>query len=92
MNHQEPDSSKQARASIPPPYSTRSCVRTVSQPLTGPSPYVEHRRVYTQQAQEQLGATKCGKGSVCPWQPRPQEGYVAIQTVESLMGLEDTHQ
>ena len=33
----------------------------------------------TQQAQAQIGATKCGKGSACPWQPRPQEGYVAIQ-------------
>ncbi len=54
--------------------------------------YVEHRRVDTQQAQEQIGATKCGKGSVCQWQPHPQEGYVAIQTSESHMGLADTHQ
>jgi hypothetical protein len=39
-NHQEPDSSKQARASIPPPNATRSCARAMSQDyaLTGPSP------------------------------------------------------
>jgi hypothetical protein len=49
-------------------------------------------RVDTQQDQEQIGATKRGKGSVCPWQPRPQEGYVDIQTSESRMGLADTHQ
>ena len=30
-NHQEPDSSKQARASIPPPNATRSRVRAMSQ-------------------------------------------------------------
>ena len=54
--------------------------------------YVEHRRVDTQQAQSQIGATKCGKGSACPWQPRPQEGYVAIQAAESHVGLADTHQ
>ena len=44
--------------------------------------YVEHCRVDTQQAQEQIGATKCGKGSACPCQPRPQKGYVDIQTSE----------
>ena len=54
--------------------------------------YVEHRRVDTQQAQAQIGATKCGKGSACSWQPRPQEGYVAIQAAESHVGLADTHQ
>ena len=54
--------------------------------------YVEHRRVDTQQAQAQIGATKCGKGIACPWQPRPQEGYVAIQAAESHVGLADTHQ
>jgi hypothetical protein len=54
--------------------------------------YVEHRRVDTQQAQERIGTTKCGKDSACPWQPRPQEDYVVIQTAESLMGLVDTHQ
>ncbi len=54
--------------------------------------FVDHRRVDTQQAQEQIGATKCGKDSACPWQPRPQEGYVAIQTAESRMGLTDTYQ
>jgi hypothetical protein len=39
-NHQESDSSKQARASIPPPNTTRSCVSVMNQdyPLTGPSP------------------------------------------------------
>jgi hypothetical protein len=41
--------------------------------------YEDHRRVDTQQAQEQIGATKCRKGSVFPWQPRPQEGYFDIQ-------------
>jgi len=54
--------------------------------------HVEHRRVDTQQAQEQIDATKCRKGSACPWQPRPQEGYFAIQRAESRMGLVDTHQ
>jgi hypothetical protein len=44
--------------------------------------YVEYRRVDTQQVQEQIGATKCGKGSECPWQPHPQEDYVAIQEAE----------
>jgi hypothetical protein len=51
-----------------------------------------HRRVDTQQAQAQIGATKCGKGSTCPWQPRPQEGNVVIQAAESHVGLADTHQ
>jgi len=39
-NHQETDSSKQARASIPPPNATRSSARAMSQdyPFTGPSP------------------------------------------------------
>jgi hypothetical protein len=53
--------------------------------------YVEHRRVDTQQAQEQIGTTKYRTGSACPWQPRPQEGYFAIQRAESRMGLTDTH-
>jgi hypothetical protein len=44
--------------------------------------YVEHRGVDTQQVQDQIGATKCKKGSACPWQPRPQEGYFAIQRAE----------
>jgi hypothetical protein len=39
------------------------------------------------QVQEQIGTTKCGKNSSCPWQHRPQEGYVDIQTAESRMGL-----
>jgi hypothetical protein len=41
-NHQESDSSKQAKANIPPPNATRSRTRTMSQdyPLTGPSPGV----------------------------------------------------
>ncbi len=41
-----------------------------------------------QQAQAQIGATKCGKGSECPWQPRPQEGYVAIQAAEVTWDLQ----
>ena len=53
--------------------------------------YVEHRGVDTQQAQEQIGATKCRKGSACPWQPRPQEDYFPIQRAESRMRLADTH-
>ena len=52
--------------------------------------YVEHRGVDTRQAQEQIGATKCRKGSACPWQPRPQEGYFTIQRPESRIGLADT--
>ncbi len=44
----------------------------------------------TQQVEAQIGATKCGKGSMCPWQPRPQEDYVVIQVAESHMGLTDT--
>ncbi len=32
--------------------------------------YVENRGVDTQQTQEQIGATKCRKGSAWPWQPR----------------------
>ena len=36
--------------------------------------------------------TDCRKGSTCPWQPRPQEGYVPVQTAESSMGVTDTHQ
>ena len=54
--------------------------------------YVEHRRVDTQQVQEPIDLVKCGESCSCPWQPRPQEGYVDIQTAESRMGLEDTHQ
>ena len=46
----------------------------------------------TQQAQEPIGAAKCGESCSCPWQPRPQEGYSPIQTAESRMGLADTHQ
>ena len=42
--------------------------------------YVEHRRVDTQQPQEQIDTTKCRKSCSCPWQPRSQEGYVVIQT------------
>jgi hypothetical protein len=30
--------------------------------------YVEHRRVDTQQTQEQIGTTNCGKRCSCPWQ------------------------
>ena len=54
--------------------------------------HVEHRRVDTQQAQEPIVAAKCGESCSCPWQPRPQEGYVPIQTEESRMGLADTYQ
>ena len=54
--------------------------------------YVEYRRVDTQQAQEPIVAAKCGESCSCPWQPRPQEGYAAIQPTESRMGLTDTHQ
>ena len=54
--------------------------------------YVEHCRVDTQQEQEPIVAAKCGESCSCPWQPRPQEGYVPIQTEESRMGLADTHQ
>ena len=54
--------------------------------------YVEHRRVDTQQAQEPIGAAKCGESCSCPWQPRPQIGYSTFQTAESRMGLADTHQ
>ena len=54
--------------------------------------YVEHRRVDTQQAQAQIGATKCRKNYTCPSQPRPQEGYAGIQAGESCMGLADKHQ
>jgi len=54
--------------------------------------YVEHCRVDTQQAQEPIGAAKCWESCSCPWQPRPQEGYAAIQGTESRMGLADTHQ
>ena len=54
--------------------------------------YVDHRRVDTQQAQEPIVAAKCGESCSCPWQPRPQEGYVAIQAAESRVGLVDTHQ
>ena len=54
--------------------------------------YVEHRRVDTQQAQEQIGTDKCGKHCSCPCQPRPLEGYPVIQTGESCMGLADKHQ
>jgi hypothetical protein len=53
--------------------------------------HVEHRRVDTQQAKEQIGETKYRMGSACPWQTRPQEGYFAIQRAESRMGLADTH-
>ena len=53
--------------------------------------YLEYRGVDTQQAQDQIDATKCRKGSVYPWQPRPQEGYFAIQRAESRIGLADTH-
>jgi hypothetical protein len=35
--------------------------------------------------------TNCPHDSVCPWQPRPQEGYFDIQRAESRMGLADTH-
>ena len=52
--------------------------------------YVDHRRVDTQQAQEPIGAAKCEESCSCPWQPRPQEGYVDIQTAESRMGLTHT--
>ena len=52
--------------------------------------YVEHGRVDTQQAQANVEKAVRTHGN--PWQPRPQEGYVAIQTAESRMGLADTHQ
>jgi hypothetical protein len=48
--------------------------------------YVEHRRVDTQKAQEQIGTTKCRKSCSCPWQLRPHEGYAVIQTAKSCMG------
>ena len=41
--------------------------------------YVEHRRVDTQQGQEQIGTTKCRKGCSYPWERRPQVGYADIQ-------------
>ena len=52
--------------------------------------YVEHGRVDTQQAQANVEKAVRAHGN--PWQPRPQEDYVAIQTAESRMGLTDTHQ
>ena len=31
----------------------------------------------TQQTQEQIGTTNCGKSCSCPWQPRSEEGHDA---------------
>jgi hypothetical protein len=64
-NHQEPDSSKQARVSIPPPNAIRSCVRTMSQDygVTGPSPGVNQHTYPSSESFHRLGET-CSQTSL----------------------------
>ena len=54
--------------------------------------YVEHRRVDTQQAQEQIviGATKYRTGSACPWQANPTVRGIQQLRKNSIQTIRDS--
>jgi hypothetical protein len=47
---------------------------------------VDHHSVDTQQTQEQIGTTNCGKSCSCPWQPRSEEDQDGKTEVGNLAG------
>jgi hypothetical protein len=51
--------------------------------------YVEHRRVDTQQTQEQIGTTNCGKSCSYPWQPRSEEDHDGKEQGRGGLGQSD---
>ncbi len=51
--------------------------------------YVENHRVDTQQTQEKIGTTNCGKSCSCPWQPRSEEDHDGKEQERGGLGQSD---